>query len=93
MQVVRPLLPEGVLCAGSLQAVVPATARTSSERYTSVHAAITPAEVVACILRQSAFTLAVLADCNKLCRLLLTPAMKNKSQFKWCHSCIHCGLA
>ena len=79
MQVVRPLLPEGVLCAGRLQAVVPATARTSSERYASVHAAITRVEFVACILQQFACTVAVLAGCNKLCRLLLTPAVKNKS--------------
>ena len=32
MQVVRTLLPQGVLCAGSLQAVAPATAHTSYER-------------------------------------------------------------
>jgi hypothetical protein len=31
-QVVRPLLPGGALCAGQLQAVVPSTAHSSSER-------------------------------------------------------------
>lgn len=36
VQVVRPLLPGGALCAGPLQAVVPLTAHSSSERCSHV---------------------------------------------------------